>query len=157
MVDFVVDGRRPRTVVSFSWSDGSLGLLVIVMADDAMSKDKLEELNKELNPLGAMLMNSGHDNHFFTGALTLRYLNEAAATSFRRKREQLKLTIKEHKGLLIADAFAGNRDVKFSDQLGPHCYCSYLISFLKRTCFLDHFVFEAGSMGSSPQCSMDGP
>ena len=118
----MVDGRQPRTVVSFSWCDGSLGLLCIVMADDSLTKDQLEQINAEVKPFGAIVMNSGHENHFFTGALTLRYLNEAVTVSFRKKRADHNLNVKDRKGLLIADAFAGNRDARFSEQLEPFIF-----------------------------------
>ncbi len=91
----------------------------ICVAEGALSDADLRSVNEELQPLGAMVVNTGRDTHMFDGALTVHYLQSAAAQSFRRKREQLGLTVKGAKGMLIADAFSGNRDKTFHSQCAP--------------------------------------
>jgi len=112
----VVGFRTPRTVTTWMWRDGTASMVYKCLAEGAMSMADLKAANEELGPSGGMVVCTGRDTHMFDGALTVSFLQSAGAQHFRRKRAELGVTVKDAKGMLMADAFTGNRDKSFLHQ-----------------------------------------
>lgn len=58
-VQVVMNNRSPRTVTTWSWRDGTMGLTYITFAEGDVSVAEMEELNEFFGPMGAIVDSTG--------------------------------------------------------------------------------------------------
>ena len=103
--------RQSLTAVTSTWSDGTAGPLGICYPSGIYKQEEVDSFNAEFRGL-CYLFDSETKSHFMTGNTFQTLMHGLLTPAFALKRQQLGVTKKKGRGLLLADAWTGFHSFK---------------------------------------------
>lgn len=85
--DPAVSGARlPHTVTTSTWSDGTLGPLILLFSEGTIAPSIVDQWNAENDPSEICVLITRKESHFADAALTVEMYSKAFTPAFRKKR-----------------------------------------------------------------------